>query len=119
MGSDVIIHTITLCVCVCVCVFLQARDGAALKETLHAERGATSAELEALRATVQKLESRKRETPPPGPVISQKEAEERKKAEEKAAQEILQLTQVGPPTHARHSAGDRSLFTVVNETSSF
>ncbi|XP_056270474.1 unconventional myosin-Vb [Pseudoliparis swirei] len=71
----------------------EARDGAALKETLHAERGATSAELEALRATVQKLESRKRETPPPGPVISQKEAEERKKAEEKAAQEILQLTQ--------------------------
>ncbi|XP_034387321.1 unconventional myosin-Va isoform X2 [Cyclopterus lumpus] len=71
----------------------EARDGAALKETLHAERGATSAELEALRATVQKLESQKRDKPPPCPVISEKEVEERKKAEEKAAQEVLQLTQ--------------------------
>ncbi|XP_068447209.1 unconventional myosin-Va [Clinocottus analis] len=71
----------------------EAREGAALKETLHAERGATSAELEALRATIQKLESQKQEKPQPGPAISEKEVEERKKAEEKAAQEILQLTQ--------------------------
>ncbi|XP_037626666.1 unconventional myosin-Vb [Sebastes umbrosus] len=71
----------------------EAREGAALRGTLHAEREATSAELEALRATVQKLESQKQEKPQPGPVISEKEVEERRRAEEKAAQEILQLTQ--------------------------
>ncbi|XP_039895845.1 unconventional myosin-Va-like [Simochromis diagramma] len=56
-----------------------------------AEREASSAELAALRATIQKLESQLQEKPPPGPVISEKEAEERRRAEEKAAQEILQL----------------------------
>ncbi|XP_029285478.1 unconventional myosin-Vb [Cottoperca gobio] len=71
----------------------EARDGAAVRETLHAEREATGAELEALRATVHKLESQKQEKPPPGPVISEKEVEERRRAEEKAAQDILQLTQ--------------------------
>nr|XP_040040268.1 unconventional myosin-Vb [Gasterosteus aculeatus aculeatus] len=71
----------------------EAREAAALKETLHAERQAASAELEALRATVQKLGSQKREKPRPCTVTSEKEAEERRRAEEKAAQEILQLTQ--------------------------
>lgn len=79
-------------------VCTQAREGAALRETLHAEREATSAELEALRATIQKLESQRHEKPQPCPVISEKEVEERRRAEEKAAQEILQLTQVGPQT---------------------
>ncbi|XP_075943510.1 unconventional myosin-Va [Anarhichas minor] len=72
----------------------EARGGAALKETLHAEREATNTELEALRATVQKLESQKQEKPQPCPVISDKEVEERRRAEEKAAQEVLQLTQL-------------------------
>lgn len=72
---------------------VQARESAALRETLHAEREATSAELQALRATIQKLE--KLEKPQPCPVMSEKEVEERRRAEEKAAQEILQLTQVG------------------------
>ncbi|XP_068581992.1 unconventional myosin-Va [Cebidichthys violaceus] len=71
----------------------EAREGAALKETLHSEREATNAELEALRAMVQKLESEKQEKPQPCPVISEKEVEDRRRAEEKAAQEILQLTQ--------------------------
>ncbi|XP_008275708.1 unconventional myosin-Vb [Stegastes partitus] len=71
----------------------EAREGAALRETLNAEREATSAELEALRATIQKLESQKLEKPPPVPVISEKEVEDRRRAEEKAAQEILQLKQ--------------------------
>ncbi|XP_076582001.1 unconventional myosin-Vb [Chaetodon auriga] len=71
----------------------EAREGAALRETLRAEREATSAELEALRATIQKLESLKKEKPQPCSVISEKEVEERRRAEEKAAQEILQLTQ--------------------------
>lgn len=72
-----------------------------MKETLSkrvAEQEATSAELEALRATIQKLESQKHDKPQPDPVISEKEVEERRRAEEKAAQEILQLTQVGLQT---------------------
>ncbi|XP_070817988.1 unconventional myosin-Va [Chaetodon trifascialis] len=71
----------------------EAREGAALRETLRAEREATSVELEALRATIRKLESLKKEKPQPCSVISEKEEEERRRAEEKAAQEILQLTQ--------------------------
>ncbi|XP_038572129.1 unconventional myosin-Vb isoform X2 [Micropterus salmoides] len=71
----------------------EAREGATLRETLHAERETARAELEALRATIQKLESQKQEKPLPCPVISEKEEKERRRAEEKAAQEILQLTQ--------------------------
>ncbi|KAI9547696.1 hypothetical protein NQZ68_014962 [Dissostichus eleginoides] len=71
----------------------EAREAAALRGTLHAEREAGSAELEALKVTVQKMESQKQEKPPPCPVISEKEVEERRRAEEKAAQDILQLTQ--------------------------
>lgn len=77
---------------------IQARESAALRETLMAEREASSAELAALRTTIQKLESQLQEKPPPGPVISEKEAEERRRAEEKAAQEILQLKEVGLQT---------------------
>lgn len=58
------------------------------------ERENSYAELEALRAVIQKLESEMREKPPPSPVVSEKEVEERRRAEEKAAQEILQLTKV-------------------------
>lgn len=65
-----------------------------MRETLHAEREATAAELEALRATIRKLESQKDEKPPPCAVISEKELEERRRAEEKAAQEIAQLKEV-------------------------
>ncbi|XP_070688977.1 unconventional myosin-Va [Pempheris klunzingeri] len=68
----------------------EARESAALRETLQAEREVSSAELQALRATIQNLE--KQEKPQPCPVISEKEVEERRRAEEKAAQEILQLT---------------------------
>ncbi|XP_042271676.1 unconventional myosin-Vb [Thunnus maccoyii] len=71
----------------------EARESSALRETLHVEREAATAELEALRVTIQKLESQKHEKPPACPVISEKEVEERRRAEEKASQEILQLTQ--------------------------
>ncbi|CAK6955270.1 unconventional myosin-Vb [Scomber scombrus] len=70
----------------------EVRESAALRETLHAERESAAAELEALRATIQKLGSQKLEKPPPCPIISEK-VEERRRAEEKASQEILQLTQ--------------------------
>lgn len=79
-------------------VCIQAREGAALRETLQAEREASCAEQEALRALIQKLENQINEKPQPCPVISEKEVEERKRAEEKAAQEILQLTEVGLQT---------------------
>lgn len=65
-----------------------------MRETLQVERENSYAELEALRAVIQKLESEMREKPPPSPVVSEKEVEERRRAEEKAAQEILQLTKV-------------------------
>ncbi|KAM9357499.1 unconventional myosin-Va [Symphorus nematophorus] len=71
----------------------EARESAALRDSLQAEREAASAELEALRTTIQKLENQKQEKPQPSPIISEKEVEERRRAEEKAAQEILQLTQ--------------------------
>ncbi|XP_028299730.1 unconventional myosin-Vb [Gouania willdenowi] len=71
----------------------QARESAALRETLNTERDAASAELETLRGTVQKLENRLQEKPQPGLVISEKEVEERRRAEEKTAQEIILLTQ--------------------------
>uniref|UniRef100_A0A665WNT1 Methyl-CpG binding domain protein 3b n=1 Tax=Echeneis naucrates TaxID=173247 RepID=A0A665WNT1_ECHNA len=70
-------------------------DSSALRETLHAEREATSAELEALRATIQKLEAQKYEKLQPSPAISEEEVEKMRRAEDKAAQEILQLTEVG------------------------
>lgn len=73
----------------------QARESAALRETLHSEREAASAELEALKATIQRLENQKHEKPQPCAVVSEKEEEKRRRAEDKAAQDILQLTQVG------------------------
>lgn len=69
----------------------QARESAALRETLQVEREASSTELEALKATIQKLEGEIRQKPPPCPVISEDEVEERRRAKEKDAQEILQL----------------------------
>ncbi|XP_047198990.1 unconventional myosin-Vb [Hippoglossus stenolepis] len=71
----------------------EARKRAALKGTLHAEREAATAELEALRLIIQRLESQKQERPPPCSDISEKKEEKRRRAEDKAAQEILQLTQ--------------------------
>ncbi|CAG5864870.1 unnamed protein product [Menidia menidia] len=71
----------------------EAREGSALRETLNAEREAAAAEREALRAIILKLESQRPEKPPAGPVISEKEVEERRRAEEKAAQEVLRLKQ--------------------------
>lgn len=58
---------------------------------LQVEREASSTELEALKATIQKLEGEMRQKPPPSPVISEDEVEERRRAKEKDAQEILQL----------------------------
>lgn len=76
------------------CLNVQARESAALRETLQVEREASSTELEALKAIVQKLEWEIRQKPPPCPVISEDEVEECRRAKEKAAQEVLQLQKV-------------------------
>lgn len=73
---------------------VQTRESAALRETLQVEREASSAELEALRATIHKLEGEIRQRPPPRPAVSEEEAEERRRAGEKSTQEILQLKKV-------------------------
>ncbi|KAG7513176.1 unconventional myosin-Vb-like [Solea senegalensis] len=69
------------------------RESAALRENQCAERVAFNAELEALRVKIQKLESQKHEQSQPCSDINEKEEEKRRRAEEKAGQEILQLTQ--------------------------
>ncbi|XP_034035082.1 unconventional myosin-Vb [Thalassophryne amazonica] len=69
----------------------EARESAALRETLRTEREAREAELETLRVKIQKLESQKHVQLIP--VTPEKEVEERRRPEEKAAQEILRLTQ--------------------------
>ncbi|CAL8308765.1 unnamed protein product [Lota lota] len=73
----------------------EARESASLRETLRSEREAHGAELEALQRAIIKLEKQKekQEAPRASPAISEKELEERRRAEEKAAQEILRLTQ--------------------------
>ncbi|KAM9796921.1 unconventional myosin-Va [Syngnathus typhle] len=72
----------------------EARESAALKETLRVEREVAATELAALRAKIEKLEAHQRDaTPSPAPcsVVSQETEQERMRAEEKAAQELLQL----------------------------
>uniref|UniRef100_A0A6Q2YXS4 Methyl-CpG binding domain protein 3b n=1 Tax=Esox lucius TaxID=8010 RepID=A0A6Q2YXS4_ESOLU len=82
----------------------QARESEALRETLLAERKAHSNELSALRGALLKLENQLRtqlqtQQARPTSVASEKEMEERRKAEERAGQEILRLTQVRPWIH--------------------
>lgn len=79
--------------CLFIC-FSQARESAALRETLQSERQTSAAELQALRAAAQKLEAKIREMPQSPPAVSEKELEERRRAEEEAAKEILRLTEV-------------------------
>uniref|UniRef100_A0A4W5Q2V8 Methyl-CpG binding domain protein 3b n=1 Tax=Hucho hucho TaxID=62062 RepID=A0A4W5Q2V8_9TELE len=79
---------------------LKARESGALRETLQAERKAHDTELDALRGALVKLENQletqlQTQQPQPSTTITEEEMEERRRAEEKAAQEILRLTQVG------------------------
>ncbi|KAM9831375.1 unconventional myosin-Va [Neosynchiropus ocellatus] len=69
----------------------EAKEKAALKDTLLAEREASTAELEALKAKILKLESQKNEKPLI--IVDEKSLEEQKKAAEKATRELLLLTQ--------------------------
>nr|XP_061790615.1 unconventional myosin-Vb [Nerophis lumbriciformis] len=73
----------------------EARESAALKESLRAEREVAAAEVTALRAKIEKLEARQKNaapTPALFSIVSQEVELEKRRAEEKAAQEHLQLT---------------------------
>lgn len=107
-------EVVSFCLDQVVLASVQARESSALRETLKAEREASSAEVEALKAMIQKLESQKQEHQPL-PVISDKELEDRKRAEEKAAQEILQLKQV----RWLHNPRNTSVLYVVLNNSEF
>uniref|UniRef100_A0A8C8MEL3 Methyl-CpG binding domain protein 3b n=1 Tax=Oncorhynchus tshawytscha TaxID=74940 RepID=A0A8C8MEL3_ONCTS len=78
----------------------KARESGALRETLQAERKAHNTELDTLRGALVKLEYQletqlQTQQSQPSTAITDEETEERRRAEEKAAQEILRLTQVG------------------------
>nr|XP_029488331.1 unconventional myosin-Vb-like [Oncorhynchus nerka] len=76
----------------------KARESSALRETLQAERKAHNTELDTLRGALVKLEYQletqlQTQQSQPSTAITEEEMEERRRAEEKAAQEILRLTQ--------------------------
>ncbi|XP_056134033.1 unconventional myosin-Va [Lampris incognitus] len=113
----------------------EARESAALRESLHAEREAHRAELEALQGALHKLEMQLQEQPQPSPAVTEREEEERRRAEEKASQEILRLTQevqtlkterdglerekeeLTARLHAREKAEEECLHQVVSQAS--
>ncbi|XP_076135384.1 unconventional myosin-Vb [Alosa pseudoharengus] len=71
----------------------QARESGSLRETLHAERVAHSAELEQLRGALHRLEVQLQDQPQRTSEISEREEEERRKIDERTTSEILHLTQ--------------------------
>ncbi|XP_051979508.1 unconventional myosin-Vb [Xyrauchen texanus] len=71
----------------------QARESASLRETLQNEREAHSSELEQLRSNLLKLQTQLQENAQTAPALTEKQDEERRRAEVKASQEILHLTE--------------------------
>ncbi|KAB5559196.1 hypothetical protein PHYPO_G00026200 [Pangasianodon hypophthalmus] len=71
----------------------QARESASLRECLHAERESHSTEVDQLRSTLLKLQQQLQEQSQAVPSFTAKQEEERRIAEERAAQEIHRLTQ--------------------------
>lgn len=84
-----------------VCVASQARDSASLRESLHAERESHNTEVEQLRSALLKLQQQLQEQSQAVPSFTAKQEEERRRAEERAAQEIHRLTQVCVSTTAQ------------------
>ncbi|XP_055073838.2 unconventional myosin-Va [Misgurnus anguillicaudatus] len=71
----------------------QARESASLRETLLVEREAHRSEVEQLRSSLVKLKTQLQENINSAPSLTEKQQEERRKAEERTAQQILHLTQ--------------------------
>ncbi|XP_036377306.1 unconventional myosin-Va [Megalops cyprinoides] len=71
----------------------QARESAVLRETLHAERESHAAELARLRGALLKIEAQLQQQPQVTPALTEREEENRRRTEERAAQEISRLTQ--------------------------
>lgn len=76
-----------------VCVASQARESASLRESLHAERESHNTEVKQLRSTLLKLQQLQEQSQAV-PSVTAKQEEERRRAEDRAAQEIHRLTQV-------------------------
>uniref|UniRef100_A0A8C9WI17 Methyl-CpG binding domain protein 3b n=1 Tax=Scleropages formosus TaxID=113540 RepID=A0A8C9WI17_SCLFO len=72
----------------------QARETAALREALLTEREAHGLEVARLQGALSKVEAQLREKPPVAPVELERDREERRRAEERAAQEMSRLAQV-------------------------
>lgn len=85
-----------------VCVASQGRESASLRESLHAERESHNTEVEQLRSTLLKLQQQLQEQSQATPSVTAKQEEERRRAEDRAAQEIHRLTQVCVPTTSQH-----------------
>jgi len=85
----------------CVLFFSQARESASLREILQSERASHSSELEQLRSSLLKLKIQLQENANTAPLLADKQEEDIRKAGEKAAQEILQLTQVSHVSHTQ------------------
>lgn len=79
---------------VCVCVASQARESASLRESLRAERESHDTEVDKLRSTLRKLQQQLQEQSQAVPSVTAKQEEEKRRAEERAAEEIHRLTQV-------------------------
>ncbi|XP_053369794.1 unconventional myosin-Vb [Clarias gariepinus] len=71
----------------------EARESTALRESLHVERQSHKTEVEQLRSTLLKLQQQLQEQSQAVPSFTAKQEEERRRADERAAQEINQLTQ--------------------------
>ncbi|KPP70302.1 unconventional myosin-Vb-like, partial [Scleropages formosus] len=71
----------------------QARETAALREALLTEREAHGLEVARLQGALSKVEAQLREKPPVAPVELERDREERRRAEERAAQEMSRLAQ--------------------------
>ncbi|KAF7702988.1 unconventional myosin-Vb isoform X2 [Silurus meridionalis] len=72
----------------------QARESASLRETLNAERESHISEVNQLHLTLLKVQKQLEEQSQAVPTLTAKQEEEKRRAEEIAAQEIHQLTQV-------------------------
>uniref|UniRef100_A0AAR2L6B3 Methyl-CpG binding domain protein 3b n=1 Tax=Pygocentrus nattereri TaxID=42514 RepID=A0AAR2L6B3_PYGNA len=93
----------------------QAKESASLREALHVERESHSSELEQLRSTLLKLQKQLQEKSHAAPSVTAQQEEERRRAQERAAQEIERLTQVFVSTSDTLSLCALFLYSMFNK----